>query len=288
MYKVNVPILGGDTTGKMIVPIVKQQNGTFICYHYSGRQFIFKDLTELEVERKRIEDAGHYVYITDVESVKELEDNKKKEQIFRELMIERWARWIKLAEEKMKASDVRSLIVCPGNDDPLFIDEILDQAEMLSMAEGKVINLNSEYELISTGWTNPTPWNTYKECTEEELKEKIEKLISRVSCLETCIFNFHAPPYGSGLDSAPILDKNLRPSAAGEYSPVGSYAVRDAILKYGPLLGLHGHIHESRGFIKLGRTLCINPGSSYSEGILQGVIIDIDNKKIKNYFFITG
>ncbi len=69
---------------------------------------------------------------------------------------------------------------------------------------------------------------------------------------------------------------------------VGSNAVRSAIEKYQPLVGLHGHIHESRSAQKIGRTMCINPGSEYGEGVLRGVIVDLSKQKLENYTFTIG
>jgi len=57
--------------------------------------------------------------------------------------------------------------------------------------------------------------------------------------------------------------------------PVGSTAVRELIEEYQPPLSLHGHIHESRGKTRIGETIAINPGSVYSEGSLQGAVIDL-------------
>ena len=71
-------------------------------------------------------------------------------------------------------------------------------------------------------------------------------------------------------------------------APVGATSVRKAIEEYQPLLGLHGHIHESRGVARLGRTICINPGSRYNEGILQGVIIDLEGNCVRNYQLTAG
>ncbi len=70
--------------------------------------------------------------------------------------------------------------------------------------------------------------------------------------------------------------------------PVGSKAIRVAIEKYQPLLGLHGHIHESKASQYLGRTLLLNPGSEYTEGILRGFFIEYDSEGIKNYWKIEG
>ena len=66
---------------------------------------------------------------------------------------------------------------------------------------------------------------------------------------------------------------------------VGSIAVRAAIEKYQPLLGLHGHIHESRSAQKIGRTLCINPGSEYGEGVLRGILLELSSKGLEDHVF---
>jgi Icc-related predicted phosphoesterase len=70
--------------------------------------------------------------------------------------------------------------------------------------------------------------------------------------------------------------------------PVGSHAVLEVIKKYKPLLGLFGHIHEGKGTRKYRKTLCINPGSMYEQGILQGALIDLKPKKVGNYILTTG
>ena len=71
---------------------------------------------------------------------------------------------------------------------------------------------------------------------------------------------------------------------------VGSVAVRDSINKHQPLLSVHGHIHESRGIRKMGRTLALNPGSVYGDGVLQGAVIELDAKKAKvsRYLLVNG
>ena len=69
---------------------------------------------------------------------------------------------------------------------------------------------------------------------------------------------------------------------------VGSHAVRSAIEKNQPLLGLHGHIHESKGIANIGRTLCINAGSEYSQGILRAAIVNLEKDKVKGYMLISG
>ena len=144
-----------------------------------------------------------------------------------------------------------------------------------------------EHEMITFSWSNPTPWNTPREKTDEEMEPMLEALITQVQNKPNAIFNFHVPPYGYALDLAPELNADLV-QAADRKIHVGSRAVAKMIEKYQPLLGLHGHIHESRGAQKGKRTLLINPGSEYSEGILKGVVIVLENRKVKDYIFTSG
>lgn len=286
-YNVDVLILGGDITGKGIVPIVAQPDGTYTSI-YMDTEYILKTKEELERYESIIRFSGFYPYRTDPSEIERL--NSKKElvdELFSRLMIERVKSWINIASERLKNTSIKCFI-SPGNDDRFVIDEVLNDSDVIVNPEEKVVNIDKNHEMITLGWANPTPWHTPRECSESELASKIESLIADVKGVENCIFNFHCPPFQSGLDLAPKLDDELRPAAAHELISVGSIAVREAILKYKPLLGLHGHIHESRGVQKLGRTICINPGSEYSEGILRGVIVVLDDKKIKNYMLVAG
>ena len=72
-------------------------------------------------------------------------------------------------------------------------------------------------------------------------------------------------------------------------SGVGSSAVRASIEAHQPLLALHGHIHESRGQVRLGRTVSLNPGSEYAEGVLRGVIVTLSRRKgLRGYQLVSG
>jgi hypothetical protein len=286
-YKVNHVILGGDMTGKAVVPLVKQSNDSYTS-NFLGRHFVLKSEKELRDHENLIVDAGYYVYETNTEEVADLNKNKEKvEEIFREKVTERIKEWISIAESNLR-SKKRTIIVTPGNDDQQFIDPIIAESDVVIDTEGKVISLDQNHEMLSSGWSNPTPWNTARECTEEELQNKIEAIARQVNNMRNCVFNLHAPPFASGLDNAPKLSKSLEISKRGETEPVGSTAVLNAIQKHQPLLGLHGHIHESLGTQKIGRTVCVNPGSNYSEGILSGVIVALDEKEVKSTVFTAG
>jgi Icc-related predicted phosphoesterase len=189
-------------------------------------------------------------------------------------------RWLDMADSKLHSGQI-PCILNGGNDDVWEIDDIIENAPVSTFAEGKVLDLGGFY-LASLGWTNPTPWNTFREAPEDVLATKIDALVAKVPDMGRTIFNFHAPPYGSGLDEAPALDDTMRPIHGGAVmKPVGSTAVREAIQKYQPALSVHGHIHESRGIWKPGRTLSMNPGSSYNDGVLQGAVIELNEKKGK-------
>jgi len=157
--------------------------------------------------------------------------------------------------------------------------------------EGQVIELDKHHEMLSSGFGNITPWRCPRDITEEELASKLEKLCATVKNMGNCIFNLHCPPHNTILDVAPKLDETLKAVTVGGAimeSNVGSTAILDAIKKYQPLMSLHGHIHESRGDCKIGKTVCINPGSEYTQGVLRGVLVVLGKNKIRNYVLTSG
>jgi len=168
-------------------------------------------------------------------------------------------------------------IITPGNDDPFEIDAVLRGHDRVECPERELCELGP-IVLASLGDVTPTPWNTDREYSEEELAERIAAILDQVPAGQPSVLNFHCPPYSSGLDTAPELDETLMPVIRGgrpSFVPVGSHAVREAIKRYQPVVGLHGHIHESRGAQKIGKTLCLNPGSDYTADLLRGAIVDI-------------
>ena len=288
LYKTNISIMGGDLTGKAIVPIIEHSNGKYRC-SYLGMQFELDSEEKLKDLERTIALTGYYGYRTTQGEMEDLEANPKKmDDVFLRLMMDRIKEWMDYADEKLRGTD-RQCFVCPGNDDRWEIDPIIDGAKFVVNVSDKIVEMNPYHELLSMPWSNPTPWNTHKELSEEEYAKKIGELVAKVKDMSQCVWNIHVPPYGSGLDDAPVLDKDLKVMDAGQSrAPVGSTAVRDAVMKYQPLVGLFGHIHESRSFRKLGKTLCLNPGSSYGEGILQGVLVNIDEKGLKSYVGVVG
>lgn len=287
-YKADLVVLGGDVTGKAMVPITAHNGYWQVTLRGETQRLDSK--TELDEVITKIRNSGFYPAIVSQEELAHLGANEGAvDQRFSQEMISSLDRWLDMADGKLRGGDI-PCILNGGNDDIFEIDNIIESSPCVSFAEGKLLDLDG-FSLVSMGWTNPTPWDTYREAPEEELAAKIEAVAGLVPDMGRAIFNFHAPPYGSGLDEAPALDENLRPMHGGVVmKPVGSVAVRDAILKHQPLLSVHGHIHESRATKKMNRTLAINPGSVYGDGILQGAVIDLDVKKAKvsRYLLVNG
>jgi Icc-related predicted phosphoesterase len=200
-------------------------------------------------------------------------------------MLQRLKEWIALADERLKGTAYK-VYMAPGNDDYFEVDKIIEDSAAIVNCNNKNVMLG-EHEMITFSYTNPTPWDTPREKPDEELEPMLEELIATVKDKSNAVFNFHVPPYGFALDLAPELDKNLT-QAADRKIHVGSRAVAKMIEKYQPLLGLHGHIHESRGVQKIRKTTIINPGSEYSEGILKGVVVILEKGKVKDYIFTNG
>jgi uncharacterized protein len=255
-----------------------------------GQEYRLETQQELDDIQRQIRNAGSYPAIVSPDELQQL--SKEEGAVDRRFTVEMTQsldRWLDMADGKLRGGEI-PCILNGGNDDIWEIDDIIEQSPCVSFAEGKVIDLDG-FHLVSMGWTNPTPWDTFREAPEPELAAKIEAVVSRVPDMERTIFNFHAPPYGTGLDEAPALDASLRPMHGGAVmKPVGSTAVRDAIQKHQPMLSVHGHIHESRGVKRMGRTLAINPGSVYGDGVLQGALLDLNAKKgkVAKYLLVNG
>ncbi len=287
-YKADLVILGGDVTGKVMIPIVAHTGYWQVTVR--GESIKMETQEELAAIQTQIRNRGSYPAIVTPDELQVLSETEGEvDRRFSVEMMHSLDRWLDMADGKLKGGEI-GCILNGGNDDIFEIDELIESSPCVTFAEGKILDLDG-FSLISMGWTNPTPWDTFREAPEDELAAKIEAVATQVPDMGRAIFNFHAPPYGTGLDEAPALDENLRPMHGGAVmKPVGSTAVRDSINKHQPLLSVHGHIHESRGIKKMGRTLAMNPGSVYGDGVLQGALIDLDLKKakVRRYLLVNG
>ncbi|HLH66691.1 MAG TPA: hypothetical protein VKV27_13410 [Solirubrobacteraceae bacterium] len=288
-YKADVIILGGDMTGKALVPIVDDGGGRWHATLLENRSELHGE-EEVAAFEQAVIRRGYYPFRVSPDELAELsQDEPRWHALFEEKMLETVERWMAMADDKLAGSGIRCF-VCPGNDDQLEVDEVVARAKHVELGEGRVIDLGG-YQLLSSGWANRTPWDTYREEDEPQLAQRIGAMISQVTApAERTIFSLHCPPYASGLDDAPELTKDMDLKDAGHaVKPVGSTAVREAIESFQPALSLHGHIHEARASKRIGRTLCINPGSSYEQGQLMGAVIDVEGgKKVKRFVLTSG
>ena len=290
-YEAQVIVLGGDMVGKMIVPLVEQANHNYRA-NYLGKVYDVKAGKDLDELEQTLENSGLYPLRVSPEEVKAFETDKSLvEKQFGKLASQRVANWLQIADERLRGTGIKCFVQ-PGNDDPYVIDEVFKQSDFVKNVDETVVMVDEDHEMVSVGAANQTPWHCPRDLPEEELTRRIEAVIGQLKNPANAIFNLHVPPYDTNLDVAPEIDENLTPklSLAGGFKmiSVGSKAVRAVIEKYQPLVGLHGHIHESRSAQKIGRTTCINPGSEYGEGVLRGVIVDLSKQKLENNTFTQG
>jgi Icc-related predicted phosphoesterase len=281
--------MGGDLTGKMLVPILEEPSGGWTA-RYEGAKVRIEDETELAALEKSLRQRGYYTQRMTPDEKQAVQTPEQVEGLFKSRMAEVLESWVRLADERLDPATTPAVWM-PGNDDLEFIDPFVNASKSIQNGDGRVIEIDGYY-LLSIGNANVTPWNCPRDVTEDVLAQKIDELAQQVPDMSRCIFNVHAPPWGSNLDLAPELDDDFKPTVEGgglKMIAVGSTAVLDAIRKWQPLLSLHGHIHECSAGIKIGRTLCINTGSEYHEGVLRGSLILLDPKKgIKNFALTVG
>jgi Icc-related predicted phosphoesterase len=291
-YESKSLIIGGDLTGKGVVPLIKRGNHTYTQYHSKEYDLITNQETQDLINL--IHDGGMYPLITTDEELNDFgEDRNKWDEAYKRLCLEEFQNWMDMAEQFTKSNGVE-IFIQPGNDDIHEIDPLLDAAKGVINTENKMVYIADYIPMISTGWTNKTPWNTERELTEDELSTRIELLVKQLSEPKQSVFNFHVPPHGTNIDEAPSIDSSFSQktdSGQIEMAHVGSTAVRAAIEKYQPMASIHGHIHESRGLHRIGKTVAFNPGSEYTEGILRGVLLVFNmGKKLSliNHLHVSG
>jgi len=291
IYGVDAMLLCGDLTGKSLIPVIEQKGGGYKAFYF-GKNWSLKTEEEAIEMEKRIQDAGAYTLRCDMDKVKELQKNPQiLERLMLDLIKQRMHDWLEMLLDKVDVDKV-DVIVMPGNDDDWIVDEVIKSfiPRKIKWCLDQVVEVLG-IQMISLDYVNPTPWDTPREDSERGLKKRITNLVKKLDDPGKAIFNFHTPPYGTMLDLAPELDASKKPvTLAGQvnFVHVGSKAVYDAIKKYQPTLGLHGHIHESYGTDKIGETPVVNPGSEYGEGILRGYIVEIDDGKVINHWKVEG
>jgi Icc-related predicted phosphoesterase len=288
-YKADALVMGGDLAGKAIVPIELAGDGQFSA-EFLGERHSGNKPSELDELENAVRYNGFYPYAAQAPELERYRsDTAARDELFERLMVEEARRWMELADERIAENGIPVYVVA-GNDDPWALDEVLGGAERVISSEDKVVMVG-EHEMISCSFANPTPWNSPRELSEDDLYARLKQLAAAVTAPERAIFNLHVPPYDTTLDKAALVNDDLTYVTHGGEpveGPVGSLAVRQIIEEYQPMLALHGHIHESRGVTRLGRTLCINPGSEYNSGRIHGVLVTLGRDEVTRHQFVVG
>jgi Icc-related predicted phosphoesterase len=286
VYEADIAVLGGDLTGKSIVPVIETADGYRATVR--GKQEVATNDEDLERIEKLIRDTGQYP----VKMTAEQETSMSREEIdaaFSTACLDQVADWMARAAERLEPEGI-PIYVTGGNDDYFSIEKVLDDAAYIHNAEGKVLEIRPGLPMISSGYGNQTPWECPRDITEEELGEKIEAMATQLSEPRSAIFNLHVPPFGTGLDICPRLDTSVYPPRPipNETAPAGSHAVLDSIKRYEPMLSLHGHIHEAPGVRDLNHTTAVNPGSEYAQGVLRTAVIDLQGGEVATAQLLTA
>lgn len=289
-YGADLLVMGGDLTGKAVMPIAEQEDGSFLA-HQHGQEVRLSSESEVDEFVKRVNNMGFYPTVMSEQEFRTLAaDSDAQHELFKKLVCERVSEWADYAGEKLQGTGVR-LITAPGNDDFWEIDEVLTSSPHVEYYEMEVTELPGGYQMLHCGGSTKTPWDTEREYSEEQYEERFAELVPQVRDMSRCIFNVHVPPHGTVLDKCPKLDDNLQ-VVFEMGNPVqmhaGSSTLTEIVKREQPLLGLHGHIHEGRGNIKIGRTVCVNPGSVYPEGILQGVLVQLKGGEVAKVQLTQG
>ena len=288
-YPADVLVMGGDLTGKGLVPIVREGDGSYSA-RVIGEQRVARTAEELDQLQQAISTNGMYPLIVDQEEAQRLaEDAAWRENTLERALLDELRLWVEFADERLGGTDVRAYVI-PGNDDPWSIDEVLATGTAVVPCDESVQRVGP-HEMVSFGYSNRTPWHTPRELDEEEIYARLKRLADQLEAPRQAIFNVHVPPYESSLDTAYEVDENLEYVTKGgrpHEVPTGSRAVRQIIEETQPLLSLHGHIHESRGVTSIGKTVAINPGSDYGSGHLDGCLVHLSPDRVVNHYLVSG
>lgn len=288
-YPADALIMGGDLTGKALVPIVREGDGSYRA-RVIGEQRLARTAEELDQMQEAISTNGMYPLIVDQDEAQRLaEDAGHREEALEAALLTELHLWVELADERLAASGTKAYVI-PGNDDPWSIDEVLAAGTSVVACDERVEAVGP-HELVSFGYSNRTPWKTPRELDEDEIYARLKRLADQLENPERAIFNVHVPPWESSLDTAYEVDEELRYVTKGgrpHEVPTGSKAVRAIIEEVQPLLSLHGHIHECRGVTRIGRTVAINPGSDYGSGHLDGCLVHIEPERVVNQYLVSG
>lgn len=290
-YGVRTLVLGGDITGKVLVPIVRQ-GLTWRC-EFLGRQECLRTEAEVAKMERRIRMSGQYPYVCDVDDFQRLmADEGYRRHVFERVMRAAVERWLELAEERLEGAGVRCCIM-PGNDDGFFVDEALEGSRVVVNHDGCAVWLDDRFQMLGCSWSNPTPWRSPR----EEPPGGGAGAAPR-------------PGRGHGRGAARAPEPQLPRAPARERARPGPRAAR------GPLRLPRGrrapdgagrehgrppaHREDAAGAVaarararvagdrQAEASLCVNPGSDYAGGVLKGCLVTLRPGQVLGFQLVEG
>lgn len=165
-----------------------------------------------------------------------------------------WRKHLNLAGEILQRRAGKTFVI-PGNHESASDIEDLCNQYGLENLHGKTKNLGG-VSIAGLGFSNPTPFHTPGEFTEEELEQQLAPF----AALHPLVLACHCPPKDTPLDLGP----------GGRH--FGSSSVASFIEQVSPRYFLCGHIHEAAGVSaqlgSRGRTTGVNVGK-------RGYLLDL-------------
>src|SRR5580704_1244566 len=155
-YKADLVVLGGDVTGKVMVPIVAYPGYWEVTVR--GERLRLDSRDELLKVEQQLRDRGSYPAIVTREELDQLSTEHAITDRFNAEMTRSLDRWLDMADTKLHGGRT-PCILNGGNDDIWEIDDIIEASPNVTFGEAKSLDLDG-FHLVSMGWTNPTPWNT--------------------------------------------------------------------------------------------------------------------------------
>ncbi len=287
-YGANVLILGGDMTGKAVIPIIDNGGGTY-TFHMQDIRHDLQGAEALAANRarsgSRLLPRGH-----DGRGGDRVHQRPRQARGALPRSMRQHCQGLGRVGRRASRGQRHACIVCPGNDDRPDIDGLLATSSQIEVGEGNIVDLPDGIPAGLQRLHEPHALGHPREEDDGQAQGAHQGIVAQATASpEHLVMGLHAPPYDTQLDVAPKIDWETLTVQGQDSAHVGSTAVKEVIEQVQPILSLHGHIHESRAAIRIGRTLAVNPGSSYVEGTLSGCVIELDGKKkIKRYRLTSG
>jgi Icc-related predicted phosphoesterase len=180
LYKADVMIMGGDLAGKELLVISEKAGGSSYSFIVNGKSFEIETNEELKEAKQFISDLGFYSYVGQSEDIQAMQAEQTFEAFMETLMRERMLKWLEMAEQKLSTSKM-PLYWMLGNDDPQSWASYLRDCPWGTYSEDGIIKIDDYHEMISWGYSNPTPWQTAREQSEEQLLVTLDFMTSNVS-----------------------------------------------------------------------------------------------------------